>query len=406
MPPPLPERALARDWLVQVRWGAALGQLATAGFAAFALEYPLPLAAVAALIGATAFTNLVLPRLDHPLALPAAVVVDLLVLTALLALTGGASNPFSVLYLLHVALAAVLLGPTWTWVVTLLASAGFGSLFFFTDPHAMHRGEGLVAAHLWGMWLALAATGAGIAWFVARLAGALREHEREVVRLRRVAEGQERVVALATLAASAAHELGSPLAAIAVGAREIEGLAEGPIVEEARAVREQVERCRQIVSRLTQRAGAPVAEGSVPMGIGEVRRVTETRLTEDERMRVTFPSMAPVSLVLHAPPDALAEALAALIRNGLASGPGSVAVEVARRDREVIVTVADHGSGMVPDVLARAGEPFFTTRPAGEGMGLGLFLVRRFAESLGGTVEIVSAAGSGTRVALRLPGPG
>lgn len=400
-----PDPTLGREWLVRLRWGAALAQIATLAFADLALGFPPPWAVAVALLGLTAASNVALARSAHPRAMPAAVVLDVLVLTAILALTGGASNPFSVLYLLHVALAAVLLGPRWTTLVAGLAAAGFGLLFLVTDPHAMHRaGAGAMQAHLWGMWVAFAVTGAGISWFVAQLAAALRAREAELQGLRQRAEQQERVVSLATLAAGAAHELGSPLGAIAVSAREIELLApEGSeLAEEARAQRVQVDRCRLIVARLSQRAGAAQAEPSQHISITTLWAELAATLPPRDAARTHFVPH-PTDGTVWAPPVQLREALGSLVRNALQAGPGPVRVEAAEEHGQLALVVLDAGVGMPPAVLARVGEPFFTTRGPGEGMGLGLFLARRFAEGLGGALVIDSQPEAGTCARLTLP---
>lgn len=421
-PPDRPDADLGRAWLVRLRWGVLAGQIVTVLFASIVLGFSMPEAAAALLIGLTALSNLVLRHLHrraidigedrvHPAVIPAAVCLDLVVLTATLALTGGASNPFSVLYLLHVALAAVLLGPAWTGAVTVLAVAGFGLLFVFTDPHAMHQGgEGAMQAHLWGMWLAFAVTGGGISWFVAQLARALRQRDAELTRLRRVAELQERVVSLATLAAGAAHELGSPLAAVAVSAREIELLAEpgSEIAEEARAQRAQIERCRTLIARLSQQAGAAQAEPGGVVRLSAVWHTVGASLPGRDAGRTRFEA-TDADLCVFTSERGLVEALGSLVQNALLAGPGDVRVYArkipgaAGGDDGVELGVEDRGTGMPEAVLNHAGEPFFTTRRVGEGMGLGLFLARRYAESQGGRLEIRSAPGQGTTAVLWLP---
>ncbi len=397
----------AQSWLVRLRWGATLGQIAAVGFAGFVAHAAVPVLPVTGVVLTTTVSNLALSRARHAIAVPVAVILDLALLTVLLALTGGASNPFSVLYLLHVALAAVLLGPRWTWFVTGLASLGFAVLFPFTDMHAMHsQGMDGVNTHLWGMWLALGVTGAGIAWFVASLASALRDREAELARLRRTAERQERIVSLATLAAGAAHELGSPLAVIAVTAREVERMADElphpDIAGDAREMRAQVERCKEIVSRLTQRAGASQGDVVTTTAIPEVWSELRHRLPVPDAGRVVWPPSEGDAGV-RAPRAALLEALTSLLRNALQAGPGTVRIRADRAGAALRFVVEDDGAGIAPETIERVGEPFFTTRPAGEGMGLGVFIARRFAEGLGGGVDVASEVGRGTRVTLTVP---
>jgi two-component system sensor histidine kinase RegB len=403
---PVPPRtSLGRDWLVRLRWGQLVGLSATALFGAFGLDLSPQPAVLVGLLVAMVASNLALGRSEREGALPAAMLLDLGLLTGLLLVSGGASNPFSVLYLLHVALAAVLLSPGWTSVFTLLAVLGFGGLFPFTDPHAMHKGgAGVMAAHLWGMWAAFAVTGAGISWFVARLARALRDREAELEGLRRDRETRERVLSLGTLAAGAAHELGSPLAAVAVSAREVEWMAGDNVElrEEARSIRAAVERCKSIVGRLTQRAGAGRAEAAEEVELYGMLSALRDELSPKEAERLRLPAPGEAASV-RAPPVALAEALRSVLSNALRAGPGEVRVEVRAEGATLRLEVQDVGEGMAAAVLARAGEPFFTTRPTGEGMGLGLFLARQTLEGLGGTLRLRSSAGRGTQVELVIP---
>lgn len=400
-----PAPPLARDWLVRLRWAATLGQGAAVAFAVIALHAELRAAPVAGILLATGLSNLALARSARPAAIPAALVLDLALLTGLLALTGGVGNPFSALYLLQVALAAVLLGPAWTWRVATLAILGFALLFPFTSEHVVH--VGMARAHLWGMWAAFALTSVGIAWFVARLAATLRAREEELARLRRAAELQERVVSLAALAAGTAHELGSPLASIAVSARELELMAselpDPAIAEEARGIRAQVERCREVVGRLTRRAGAPQAEPAEDVALSErwaeLRRALPTR----DAARITWETG--LDLRLRTPPRALSDVLDSLLRNALLAGPGPVRVRAAVQGGALRLMVEDQGVGIPAALADRVGEPFFTTRPAGHGMGLGLFLARRYAEGQGGRLELDSIEGRGTRITLVLPVP-
>ncbi|HEY5374099.1 MAG TPA: hypothetical protein VIK01_10470, partial [Polyangiaceae bacterium] len=150
-------------WLVRLRWLAISGQIAITALSVLGLKVSLPLLLVGALISCTALSNLGLTlwlRRHEPSsrALFAVLVLDVLTLTGLLLSAGGAANPFSVFYLVHVALSALLLAPQRAWLVAALSSLAFGSLFVLPshtiDPHAMHMHHGASAMHLRGMWLA------------------------------------------------------------------------------------------------------------------------------------------------------------------------------------------------------------------------------------------------------------
>ncbi len=405
---------LGLAWLVQLRWLVVLGQLAAVAVASATVDRPLPLAALLAVVGIAAASNLLLPRLGRQLApallLPAAVGLDLVLLTALLALAGGPASHFSVLYLLPVALAAMVLGAGWGWVAVAASALCYASLFLLSSPipHAHGDDHGL-GAHIVGMWIATALVAGVIATVVGRIASALRAREVEVRALEERAARDARLVSLSTLAAGAAHELATPLATIAVAAHELErdelaSPLESHRVEDARLIRAQVERCRAILLQMGESAGQAAGEASETIDARELLEHVRAALApaERDRVEVVTPRDAPP---VFAPRGSLARALTNLLRNGLdASERGElVRCQVEAVARGLRFVVSDHGAGMPADVLARAGEPFFSTKPPGSGQGLGLFLARAVAEQLGGALRLESRPGAGTIATLEIP---
>jgi two-component system sensor histidine kinase RegB len=376
-------------WLQRMRWGTLLGQGMAVAAAPLALGVS-PSWGCAPLLALRLMTHL----RTTPLRTTALLAFDIATLTALLAMAGGTSNPFGALYLAEVALAAVAVTPRHAAALATFATAGYGLLFWTSDPHAMHAmGDAAMRGHLVGMWAALAVTGGLIAAFVANLARALRDRDEALAEERRRLADAARLAALGTLAAGAAHELGSPLGAIALAADD---LARSTGHDDAEFIRDQVRRCRDVLADLSFGAGQSVGEPPEPIRVSALI----ARLPSAEQARVRTDGDATVQV----PPRAAARVLASLIRNGLAASPADAPVTVHAKtsaDRVEII-VSDRGAGMPPDVLRHAGEPFFTTRPPGQGMGLGLYLARGFAESLGGTLTIASTPGAGTQVTLRL----
>jgi two-component system sensor histidine kinase RegB len=414
-------------WLVRMRWAAVAGQLLTVAVARWGLGLEIQLGWLLAIVAFTAASNALLAASLDRLAgrasevAAAVIALDVVLLTALLGLSGGAANPFSVLYLVHVSLAALLFGFRWSLAIAGLCAACYATIFAVHAPlmdhaghgghdmgHGMSHGPGSIDLHLQGMWAATVVAALILSYFVARTASALRERDAQLRALERAASRNEKLVALSALAAGAAHELGSPLGTIAVAASELDRAAQRmpgaeALAEDARLIREQAARCREILARMSGEAGADLGEGLDPIDLAALFGAVRERLDAREWQRLTVACAAP-DATLRAPRTALAQALVNLVRNGLAAAPerSPVSLDASVHGEHVRFEVRDGGGGMAPDVLARAGEPFFSTRPAGAGMGLGLFLSRAVAERLGGRLSLEADPDGGTRAVLEV----
>lgn len=409
--------AINLSWLLRLRWGAVVAQAVLILGAHFVLEMPLPLVPLFTTIGVAVLSNAALgvwsrrPRAVHEWLLWGVMALDVVLLTVLLAFSGGPFNPFSTLYLVHIALAAVVLRARWTWTLVALGLGCFGALFVRhlwmpgADAHAAHHHMDAVRLHLEGMWAAFGLAAAVIVYFVQRVTRALAEREAELEAARAVTARNEKLAALATLAAGAAHELSTPLSTIAVVARELERRGELPPAcrEDAQLIRQQVSRCRDILVQMAADAGASHGEAFVPLAPGTLLDGVLEGLKGRERVRVALqgPSDEPMSV----PARALTHAIRGVVKNALQASPEGAPVQVVllRQEAGWQLRVEDTGAGMAAGVLARVGEPFFTTKPQGEGMGLGLFLARALLDQLGGTLEVRSVPGQGTQVALTWP---
>jgi two-component system sensor histidine kinase RegB len=256
------------------------------------------------------------------------------------------------------------------------------------------------------MWVALGVAASFIVYFLRRVALELAEREQELARARERIARSERLASLATLAAGAAHELGSPLGTIAVAARELErSLAEkngdGPLREDARLIRAQVDRCRHILDELASNAGGPPGAAADVVAVSDLVDRAIERFPDRERVVISLPTPPPR---IRVPRLAVEKALSSLVHNALLATPaGTVRLLVTRTQAELALAIEDDGPGMPPDVLEHATEPFFSTRAAGAGMGLGLFLATSVVEQLGGRLELESRVNEGTRAVLVLP---
>jgi two-component system sensor histidine kinase RegB len=411
---------------VRLRWGAIVGQAAVIAYVEWGLRIALPLVSLAGILALEFAANLgfeVWLRRRLPVSEPtvaAALALDVSCFTGLLYLTGGPLNPFSFLYLVHIALAALVLRQRWAWTLVLLSVGASAALFVRHVPlpmnhhgmsaaehqHMMHHGAGEpLDLHLRGMWVAFAVAAAFIVYFINRVTRALSDREAELARARELAARTEKLASMATLAAGAAHELATPLSTIAVIAKELErGATQDSVAEDARMVREQVERCRTILTQMSEGAGEAPGEAARSTSLQELVEVALDGLASPNRVRLEWVDGAREEAVV-VPLRAVAQALRNVLSNGIDASPldRDVVLRIAPSGTDCRFEVSDSGAGMSSDVLAHATEPFFTTKEPGRGMGLGLFLTRSVVEHLGGGIDIASRAGQGTRVVVTVP---
>jgi two-component system, sensor histidine kinase RegB len=408
------EPKVTLPWLVRLRWLALGGQLLALLIGVSAPTVELEWRAFVGVSAVTLLTNLGLtvPKWTaggNAERLTGSVLAfDTVLLTVLLAASGGSMNPFTVFYLVHITLSSVALSAAWTSLIAGLSVLGFGLLFLTPqDPHALHHAAGL-QHHLNGMWVAFVLASGFTAFFVRRITEAIRAQREEIAALRETSAQNARLASLTTLAAGAAHELGTPLGTIAVAAHEAAAVAArvpgaGGVADDLRLIELETERCREILSRMSVRASEH-PEPSVVLSRAELERRLRDHLGDErfDRVELRFGAGA---AELFAPGEALAQSIAALIQNGIEASPedGRVVVGLAREAAFVRISVEDAGSGIAPEVLAKVGEPFFTTKQPGRGLGLGVFLARAFIESQGGALAIESSHGRGTRAVLRVP---
>ena len=423
-------------WLVKLRWVAVVGQLLTIVIVAWGLQIALPLVPLAVAVAVTAITNVMLAwwltltsgaevepgqrRVPAAIVMTAVMLLDLIVLTAMLYVTGGASNPFMVFYFVNLALAGVMLQPRLAWFLNAVAVATMAMLYWhhwqlplLQDPARLKPISQTPRPNLaaLGDVVAFVACSAVIVVFMTRLSSQLARSEARRQQADQRRARSEKLEALGTLAAGAAHELATPLSTIAVIATEVEReLAQGDLPPEVAAdlglIRSELARCRKILDRMSFDSGQMIGEAAVRTTVGELVEGVIAELANPRRIEVvSTPELS--ALEFEVPRVSLAQALRGLVQNALDAAPHqSVTLRLNAGHGHLWLHILDQGPGMPPEVLARAGEPFFTPKEPGKGMGLGLFLAVSVVERLGGALELKSQHGAGTEVIVRLPSVG
>jgi len=400
--------------LIALRSIALAGQFLAVWIASTYLGMALPMPPLVSIIAAMAVVNLLTwwrmrrPRPVRDNELFAQLVLDVLALTGLLYFSGGSTNPFVIFYLLPLALAAAALPAAYVWALATLMVACDSLLAFFyvplPDSHAPSEKD--FALHVLGMWLGFVLSAVLIAWFAVRMTETRRSRDRLQARMREEELRNERIVALGTLAAGAAHELGTPLSTMAVLANELEQEAGATLAarENLRVLRGQIDRCKSILSTLSASAGQTRAEGGRRMPLENyladiVERWRATRHGVSARKRFEGPRPSPEIVA----EQTLSQAITNVLNNAADASPDSVEIAGRWDEHELALEVCDRGEGLAPDTAQRVGQPFFTTKAPGQGHGLGLFLAHAVVQRLGGTVRLYNREGGGVCARLELP---
>lgn len=401
------------SWTIGLRWvviAVLLGSLpASAELLQLQVSYPAAIAPLAVLV----LLNVCHKRLHDWLPVGVRkqlvlihVAVDVLAIVAFLAASGGPANPFSSILFVYVALGASLLEPRRAFAIAGLSACTFGLLFLIPQSQPCCEHSAAISPsfsnHLYGMWVAFALGACLVVFFSTRVRRAMEARDRELADLRSRAEQADKFAAVATLAAGTAHELGTPLATIRVLAREVkEHSSDEESKVHAERIAAQIDRCVSVLDRLR-----PGAAGNL---------IGQADLSESLRSAVaSWREAHPEATVVVEEPETL------LVPLGTADVEAAIFVlldnaHMATKDAEVLrpihvrsgsvgeepfLAVDDEGIGMSTEVARRAGDPFFTTKEPGGGMGLGLFVVRSLLHRIGGRLEVERREPAGTTVRL------
>jgi two-component system sensor histidine kinase RegB len=373
--------------LILIRWMAIVGQAFTVCLVYFSLGFPLPLLPLLGAIALSALINIVLSlsfsattRLTER---SAALLLgyDILQLSFLLGLTGGLQNPFSILLLVPVTLSATILSLRTTVALCVLVIAGASVLALFpTDLPWTSAGLRLPRLYMLATWCALVLGTTLIAGYAWRVADEARRMSQGLAATQMALAREQQLSALGGLAAAAAHELGSPLATIAVIARELANSVppDSPLTEDV----------AELVSQSQQGSGDELA----PFTRVPLSTLLETVVEPFRRLDVVLdvvvegePELEPTLT----PTPELRHALANLIDNAVGYAEHQVRIVLSLSSDLIVVRIEDDGPGFSPEVIELLGEPYVSSRPTG-GLGLGVFIAQTLLARTGATLHFAN----------------
>jgi two-component system sensor histidine kinase RegB len=401
--------------LLLLRAGAVIGWVLALLFVGWQLRISLPFVTMSALIAVWCIVSLVSwVRLrdredieDRTFVLQ--LLVDVVMLGLLLYLSGGSTNPLTLLLLLPLIVSAALLPGVYSWIIAAAIIACYSLLLFRYVPLPIPRHEHGVhdfELHITGMWLGFVLSAGLIVAFVAKMGNTLRERDRLLSESKQRALRDERIVALGALAAGAAHELGTPLGTIALIAEELSLDHEDDqnLQDRLRLLREQVGRCKHTLAMLSLSAGQSQAASGHRLSVDAylwdvLDRWRNLRPATEVQTELTGDRPAPVIVA----EQTLSQAIISILNNAADASPERIEFK-ARWDWErLTLEVCDHGTGLAPAALSAAGKRVFSTKPPGEGLGLGLYLAYSVVDRLGGEMLLFNREEGGACTWLTLP---
>lgn len=330
--------------------------------------------------------------------------MDVLALSILLYYGGGSTNPFISLYLLPLVIAAATLPGRYTWSMAALTAVCYSVLmaYYVPLPHIHQHGDDAFNIHVMGMWLGFVISAVVVAYFVVQMSQAVRSRDEMLARVREDILRNERIVALGTQAAGAAHELGTPLSTMAVVIGELRNDVDArPEWRDAMAILdEQVRGCKRILDKILANAQD---KGTATLQPAD-RLVAEV-LNEWQLLRPAAPYQyhcdTPESPPLIYVDATLRAALMNLLNNAADAAPQSIEIRSRWDGENFTLEIHDHGMGLSQEAALKTGSAFFTTKTGGH--GLGLFLANATIERMGGTVRLFNRKEGGATTLLTLP---
>jgi len=414
-------RLMKHTTMMRVRWLGIVGQSATLLFVYFFLNLPIPIIAGFAIMalstGINIFLQLYYPRHHHltPVSTALIIALDVVLLSALLYLSGGLQNPFALLLMAPTLLGAGSLTIGYIVGLNLLVIMLASGLSFFYMPLPWYNGEifTMPALMIEGNWAAIVSTLLFVTAYSYRIAEEARQLADALAAMELALQHEQHLSVLDGLAAAAAHELGTPLATIQLVAKELQHQLgqEGLYGDDMELLVSQSQRCREILARLTSLATEEDSHrGQLPLtslleeviaphrdfGI-DIACINSCKNTEE---------MTNEPIIKRNP--AIFYGLGNLVENAVDFATSRIIVEYQWTTKDITITITDDGKGFASNILGRIGEPYTTSREqpgqAG-GLGLGLFIARTLLERNGAQLWFGNSSKEGEGAQVRIIWP-
>src|SRR6266571_8218385 len=400
-----PRRYVRLDTILRLRWLAALGQLAAIFIVAHGLEFDVPVVPCLTIVGLSALLNLVLQMAFNPMQrLEPAYAASLLALNivelaALLFLTGGLQNPFSFMFLAPVLISATALPVRLTIALGVLAVACASVLVFFHLPLPWDSDEPLVLPpiYLLGVWLSIVLAIGVTSLYAFQVTEEARKLTHALAATELVLTREQHLTQIDGLAAAAAHELGTPLSTIFLIARELEkSVHDGDhLASDLKTLREQAQRCRDILAKITQ-----LSSSGAPFDLMPLSTLIEEAVAPHRDFGVAIKVRLAVAATrepVGARNPAILYGVGNILENAVDFARSVVEVNAWWNNDTIEIVISDDGPGFAPDILKRIGEPYLSRRRSIDeaqsehgGLGLGVFIAHTLLERTGAKVSFAN----------------
>ena len=397
-----PRRYVRLDTILRLRWLAALGQLAAIFIVAQGLEFDVAVVPCVAIVGLSALLNLALQTAFNPMQrlepvyAGALLALNIVELAALLFFTGGLQNPFSFLFLAPVLISATALPTRLTIAIGALAITCASALVFFHLPLPWDSDDPLVLPpiYLFGVWLSILLAIGVTSLYAFQVTEEARKLSDALAATELVLTREQHLTQIDGLAAAAAHELGTPLSTIFLISRELEKTVQGndPLAADLKTLREQAQRCRDILAKITQ-----LSASGAPFDRMPVSTLIEEAVAPHRDFGVAIKVRLAVAATREpecARNPAILYGVGNILENAVDFARATVEVNAWWNADSVEIVISDDGPGIAPDMLKRIGEPYLSRRRSTDeaqsehtGLGLGIFIARTLLERTGAKVS-------------------